>query len=527
MDNNENTSPLPEQQFDSAAVLAEYQHRKMVESMVGPGVSLVIHLIIFVCIAVFYDGKPPQQYASVELEMKELEVKELDKQELEKLEELEEIAEEVVPTVERPTLSVDADTISDAVASVDDFSDAIASTDEQMDFSNVLDIRANDSPLKLSSLYGGRTDAGARKQQLKKFGGNDATELAVIKALRWLKETQNPDGSWAPLYKPAMAGLGLLTFLAHGETPASEEFGPTVQKALQYLINYTNNFPDDVKGVKNGDVTFPYVNGIVAYALSEAYGLTKLPNVKPAMEKSLKLVVDGQQPSGGYDYAYRKNERWDLSVTGWQLQAMKAGYVSGSENTKLERAIEKGISFLKNVSFDKKNVRYPFGYSAPGGGGWGMQGAGTLCLQLLGEGNSKEAKAGCKTIVENHLPQIVWNDPKRSVAGDAANPLYHWYYETQAMFHAGQTSWKKWNAMFSKMLIASQKPDGHWDCPPGKPDPKGNTVTGIDKWYTTTLCCLSLQVYYRYLPSYKMPKGIVKVEKTALDNLDEQLGLEL
>ena len=36
--------------------------------------------------------------------------------------------------------------------------------------------------------------------------------------------------------KAAGAGFAILTFLAHGETPASKEFGPTVQKALDYLI---------------------------------------------------------------------------------------------------------------------------------------------------------------------------------------------------------------------------------------------------------------------------------------------------
>jgi hypothetical protein len=33
----------------------------------------------------------------------------------------------------------------------------------------------------------------------------------------------------------AMTGLAILTFLAHGETPSSEEFGETVTKGVQYL----------------------------------------------------------------------------------------------------------------------------------------------------------------------------------------------------------------------------------------------------------------------------------------------------
>ncbi len=526
MENMEAQVPLPE--FDPEAVLAEYQRRKTMESMAGPIISLIVHIFIIGSIILFYEADTTAVRASVELEMKELEIKELDQKELEKLEKLEEIAEEVVPTVERPVIVTDSsDALSEAAASVSDFSDQIASTDDSMNFSDVLDIRANDSPLKLSALYGGRSDEG-RKSSLRKFGGSDATERAVVKALEWLKKTQNSDGSWAPSNRPAMAGLCLLAFLAHGETPTSEEYGETVQRAMQYLIRHVETLPAVTTGKPNVE---PYTNGIVAYALSEAYGLTKLPNLKPAMDKAIFLVVDGQQRSGGFDYGYAKGERWDLSVAGWQFQAMKAGFVSGAGVSELEKAIELGISFIKNVAYSKDNVNAPMGYASPGGGSWGMQGAGALCLQLLGEGNSREVKTVSKLIVDKHLPVIVWTNPKLQISGAHSNPMYHWYYETQVMFHAGQSSWKKWNEKFAPMLIKNQKEDGHWDCPPGLvPDPKTGKLGdpgNYDPWYTTALCCLSLQVYYRYLPTYKMPKGIAKQEKTALDALDDELGLSL
>jgi len=258
-----------------------------------------------------------------------------------------------------------------------------------------------------------------------------------------------------------------------------------------------------------------YTNGIVTYALAEAYGLTKIPFIKPALEKGLGFIVRGQQSNGGFDYSYKKGKRWDLSVAGWQIQAMKAGYVAGADVPNLMEAIEKGISYLKKVTF--KNGK--FGYAAPGSGGWAMQGAGTLCLQLVGQGGSAEAKAGVKNIRENH--QVVWNNNKAF-----SSDCYAWYYETQAMFHAGQSAWRKWNKQFSKELIANQKTDGHWDSP-GKPTPKRKTRSEYDPYYSTCLCCLSLQVYYRYLPSYKMPKSVAKKSKSVLDAIDDDLGLEI
>ncbi|NMA43651.1 MAG: hypothetical protein GX946_09760 [Oligosphaeraceae bacterium] len=515
--------------FDPELVLAEYMRRKTIESMAGPLLSLIVHVLLVGCIIIFYDPEPPAVQSSIELEMKELEVKELDQKELEKLEELEELAQEAVPTVERPMIVTDSatDAIGDVAAAVGDFSDQIASTDDSMNFSDVLDIRANDSPLQLSALYGGRTDAG-RASSIRKFGGSVATERAVVKALEWLKSTQNADGSWAPGSQPAMTGLCLLAYLAHGETPTSEEYGATVQRAMQYLVRHVERLPNTVDSKQRVE---PYTNGIVAYALSEAYGLTKLPNLKPAMEKSLGLLIEGQQKNGGYDYGYARAQRWDLSVAGWQFQAMKAGYVAGANVKGLEKGIELGISFIKDVAYNKDNARRPMGYSSPGGGSWGMQGVGALCLQLFGEGNAREVRHVSKVIADEHVPAIVWTDPKLLIAGAHSNPLYHWYYETQVMFHAGQNSWKKWNEKMSNLLISNQKHDGYWECPPGlRPDPATGKVgnPGVyDRWYSTALSCLTLQVYYRYLPTYKMPKAIAKEEKTVLDRLDEELGLSL
>jgi hypothetical protein len=306
-----------------------------------------------------------------------------------------------------------------------------------------------------------------------------------------------------------MAGLALLAFLAHGETPLSEEFGPTVQRAMQYLSDQMMATPESQQqGLERA-----YVNGIVTYALSEAYGLTKIPFLRPPMERGLRFIVNGQQDHGGFDYRYAKGTRWDLSVSGWQVQAMKAGYVAGADVAGLQEAIDQSINFLKNVSF--RNGR--FGYSNPGQGSGGMQGAGTLCLQLIGEGRSSEARDGVRTINEDY--QVVWDNTKSYKMHQ--HPAYNWYYQTQAMFHAGRTYWRRWNRTFSETLVRHQQRDGHWDCPG-----RGN-MPEYDPWYTTTLCCLSLQVYYRYLPTYKMPESVARQRSTVLDAIDEDLGLEI
>lgn len=516
-----NGAALPAQPapLDLDAILAEYHRRQRIEHMIGPAVSLVFHIAVLLFAAVFYKPSTRLEASQIEVTMEELKVKELDPKQLQEMEKLEQTADEVVPTVERPEIAQEATDVS-ATA---DISDDIAQTDDAMDFSSVLDVRASDTPLKLAGLYGGRSDAG-RKQMIKKFGGSTRTETAVLKALRWLKQTQNPDGSWSRTEPDAMGGLGLLTFLAHGETPLSEEFGPTVQKAMKYLADRMMAVDDN----KTKYLGRCYTNGICTYALSEAYGLTKIPFLKPPMERGLSFIVGGQQKAGGFDYNYAKGARWDLSVTGWQLQALKAGYVAGADVQGLMDAMEKGISFCKNTSY--RDGR--FGYSSPGTGSMGIQGAGTLCLQLLGEGECTEVRRVADFIHENE--KAVWDDTRGYQAH--STPVYVWYYVTQAMFHSGRTKWNDWNKLFTDTVVNHQKPDGHWDSPGKMTWQEKNAETGkmedhvkpeYDPWYATTLLCLSLQVYYRYLPTYKMPKSMAKQEKSVLETIDQDLGIDL
>ena len=72
------------------------------------------------------------------------------------------------------------------------------------------------SPVTMRAMASSRTP-GSRGKYLVGGGkyGDAATEDAVLKALRWLKKTQNSNGSWSP--SPiSNTGLAILAFLAHG-----------------------------------------------------------------------------------------------------------------------------------------------------------------------------------------------------------------------------------------------------------------------------------------------------------------------
>ena len=330
--------------------------------------------------------------------------------------------------------------------------------------------------------------------------GDRTTESAVMKALRWLKKTQKPNGSWAGPSPVAMTGFAVLTYLAHGETPGSREFGETVARALDYLVASLH----EVNGVvrMRGSDGNEYAFLIGTYALCEAYGMTKNPNAKSAAAKGLRRIIDNQSPTGGWDYKLdRLSTRDDLSFGGWALQAVKAGRMAGLDLAGMDACIKRAVKYLKTRAFRKGG----FGYCAGNGPG-GLTGTGCLALQLLGAGKEKEVRAALDYM---RTWEPVW---ERHPAG--ANAQYYSYYAAQCKYQAGMragatpadvTAWKKWNQEMKKVYPTTQiQLNETIDDVRGCPQPIGywqNQDTYHDPVMGTCLCALQLMVYYRYLPT--------------------------
>lgn len=328
------------------------------------------------------------------------------------------------------------------------------------------------------------------------FGVKDPkeNERAVADALRWLRQTQNPDGSWSKTQPVAMTGLALLTYLAHFELPAvSKEYGLTVEKAIQYLHNRMLT--------ADGIVEREYSHGIATYALAEAYGLTHLLPLRASVEKGLATIIAGQQPQGGWDYGFGQSARWDLSVSGWQVQALKAGAIAKVPLPGLGEALEKAVAFL-----EKANYRDGFRYAPESGSTASMQGVGALCMQLLGRGNARAVRDALDSLGDK--ARVSWKDVK-----PGGLTTYAWYYQTQAMFHGGPQTWGKWKDVYMKELRLAQKPDGHWET--GQAGDAG--VAEYDPCMNTCFCALMLQVYYRSLLTSDAPPTAISRLSTGLE----------
>ncbi len=344
-----------------------------------------------------------------------------------------------------------------------------------------------------------RCSTAERLEKLRQNGGSAECEAAVSRALEWLKTKQNKDGSWGQTYKSAMTGLALLCYLGRCETPDSPFYGDNVMKGIMYLIELSkkNEYGMISENIKENGST--YEHGIATYALGEMYTLARLgskslPGMKDAFEKGVTLIIKNQTSKGSWTYGGKEDIAYnpgsngeDLSVTGWQYQALKAAKHTGLKIPKLHETITSTMKYLEGKQTKDGGIGNPDrdkGYNQ-----WSLTGTGVLGLQTLGKGKTSVIDKGIK-FLRNFITAepLDWNKNCN---------LYSWYYYTQAFFQKGGDDWKFYNEQVLPQLLNNQAPDGSW-----KPERSngssgaGNMEGGV---YKTALCVLQLEVYYRYL----------------------------
>jgi len=477
----------------------DYKYAKLqVLRLSAPVSAIVAPCMIVAALVVFVGMNTPPPLA--------VEVQIIDPEAIEELEEIDDVIEEPpeIPEPMEMDFTADVNVPQDA---------PVVSTEQPVEFdvphATFDAVAMIKSPVVMRGIYGSRSPGG-RRRAIVEYGGTRASEGAVLRALRWLKKYQKEDGSWpmqpaalgpSPSEKPgshpmAMTGLGLLTFLAHGETPSSREFGKTVEKAIRYLL---------AQQTGDGRWQSSYTHAIAAYAICEAYALTKVPMIKSAAERGVDVIIAGQNVSGGWNYPIRPCGRDDTSVMGWCVQALKAGKMAGLENEGLDNAMKLAVrGFQKQAD---PNGGFTYATTSKDEGpprATGLSGVGVLCMQFLGASKRPEARKGLMYL-DTRLP-YAWSDSVRW------RNIYYWYYITQAKFHAGGRIWKEWNESFAPQTIENQivlkgegedgKDIGYWI----SADAKGAVMD-------TTLTALQLQVYYRYLPTYKTPTAVRDAEE--------------
>jgi hypothetical protein len=382
--------------------------------------------------------------------------------------------------------------------------------------------------LDLAGEGGGPSGFGLRSGHdegtIGRMGGTQATERGVAAALNWLARHQNLDGSWSlDRYTKRCKGgicsghsqiqadaaataLGLLPFLGAGHThkaklrdkdqPVDKEkdkilkdYQERVNRGLSWLVRHQNTVTGDLSA---GTQHVMYTHGLATIALCEAYAMTGDERIGRAAQYGVDFIVKTQSKQlGGWRYVPGDFDS-DTSVVGWQLMALKSAQMAKLQVP--QQTLEGVAKWLNTVS--SGNYGGQFAYRMGQEPSPSMTSVGMLCREYLGAPHDADYLQEGRAYLLKNLP-----------SHRSERNIYYWYYATQAMHHMMGPEWDKWNRAIRRELVETQVA-GKAGCAVGSWDPQ---KPSSDEWgerggrlMMTSLSCLTLEVYYRYLPLYDL-----------------------
>lgn len=355
-------------------------------------------------------------------------------------------------------------------------------------------------------------------------GGTGETERAVELGLLWLAAMQKQDGHWQlhrrdgksdsdPGYpdggtvqtSTGATALALLPFLGAGHTHKEGNHTRTVRRGLDWLVRQQKSNGDLHDWDDLGRPSSFYAHGQATIVLCEAYALTKDPTLREPARKAIAYLCESQHPVTG-GWKYRPHSDGDMSVFGWQIMALESARMGGIEVP--EEVLDRAAGFLDRVQ-EQGGARYKYEPDSPAARITpAMTAEGLLCRQYLGWPRSHPALLeGIGYLMQpEHLPQ--WSAGRRNV--------YGWYYATQVLHNLEGPAWENWNRALQGALVGSQvrtgRMAGSWSPTVPASDPLEHSAPG-GRLYVTSLCLLSLEVYYRYLPLYRSAEESTKAKR--------------
>ena len=353
----------------------------------------------------------------------------------------------------------------------------------------------------------------SRKQLAKKNGASGESEEAVDLALKWIVKHQLSDGSWSfdhtrgegefrdtpgpGLMANAKIGataMALLPLLGAGHTHISGEHKAAVKKGFEFLKSAGERRSTDVISYFEPGGRL-YSHGLATIALCECYAMTYDKSLEPYAQGAINFTIYAQDPRGG-GWRYEPKEPGDTSAVGWQLMALKSAKISGLKTK--PKTFRLASQFLDDVS-DSRGSNY--GYATKPGRRVrpSLTSIGLLCRMYLGWNQDRPGLIDGMEAISDRGPDTNYGID-----------MYYNYYATQAMKHmyTGKPEWNRWNLKMRDFLVETQGRDGNlrgsWHFATDNPQRQTANPWSIagGRLYDTAMSCMTLEVYYRFLPIY-------------------------
>lgn len=492
--------------------------------------SLVVHLGLLIGLAVYALTQPFLGDRTISVEV---------------VPSVDEVTEDLVElTVDIPPLLDDI--VEAPLAETQTWDDATLEMPDQVLDAQLLDLLAPRMTSASDPVLGGGVESGfvaprvrggelatraQRRRQALAYGATMDSENAVDLALEWLVRHQRSDGSWSFQHRagdhqcPAClcsaegragaengaTGMVLLALLGAGHTHREGQYRESVTGGLRYLIQRQK--PDGNLMDASGNM---YSQGLATLALCEAVAMTRYTDqrsvaaagagdaesaeaatpsafaqpidfveLSDAAQRGVQFIEYAQHAGGGWRYT--PLQTGDTSIVGWQLMALKSGYLAGLSVD--PQVVKRSVVFLDSVAEDQVGSCY--GYMSgtrrtrvPVGSASATTAIGLLCRMYTGwPRNHPGMTLGVKRLMLSRQPN---------------KGMYFYYYAMQVMHHYGGADWQEWNDGFRNDLVKQQRRQGReagsWLFR-GAHDDAG-------RLYCTAMAAMCLEVYYRYSPIY-------------------------
>lgn len=309
-------------------------------------------------------------------------------------------------------------------------------------------------------------------------------------ALRFLASKQTPGGAWSAggnNHQAAITAYVLNAFLANGHLPSEGPHGAVVQRGVDFLLDCVR--PDGYIAAPTGEHNM-YGHGIACIVLGEVYGTTAASSatharLRPALERAIRLIVQTQNPQGGWRYQPRVADA-DISVTVLQVAALRIAKNNGFDVP--QRTLDRAVSYVR-ACFDNRSGG--FTYQANGGSpGFARTCAAIYSLQLLGFYDDPMVRRGSEYAnAQFENPQL----------GDLPEWFtYGNFYGAPAHYMIGGDAWDTWYRRIKGRLLPAVVSAGDtffW-----RPLDGGN---GVNDVFATAVYTTILAMPYQLLPIYQ------------------------
>lgn len=366
------------------------------------------------------------------------------------------------------------------------------------------EIRESDlAHLTGTGAFEGRSGSG-RRAAVGRYGGTEGSEAAVELGLRWLAAHQSDDGRWSASqyvkkcpsgeacgrsrgpegYDHGVTGLALLAFLGAGYTHRQGPYRETVDRAIRWLQARQDPrgfFFDSSQRQPAGGM---YGHGVCTFALGEACAMTGDEALKEVLARAVQATTLSQQPNGGWYYSTDPRDRAsEMTLSVWNMMGIKAAEKAGAA------VGEAMISRAKAHVRDSTDLSGGVYYSHRSNITMGATGAGLFARCMFGMTEGNWLEKGIAYI--DQQPELQPSLQRQQ----HWEYIYCWYYRTLVGFQLQGRHWRDWNRKLRPFLVATQQSAGH-----GAGSWAAIDYAEAGRVYSTAMCVLMLETYYRYLP---------------------------